>query len=95
MQNHAAKTQDTWVDAVEKTEVVEIEHAVSRARNRLRAATTKKFDTKETFQLESIVHGQVAEKQQVASKDAKESMVAMTAAELVEKSGLRNLRHRQ
>ena len=68
LQNHAAKTQDRWVDAVEKTEVAEIKHAVRRARNRLRTVTIKKFDTKETFQFERIDHEQVAEKQQAASR---------------------------
>ena len=46
LRNHAAETQDTWVDAVENTEVTEIEHAVCRALNELRAATTKGFDIK-------------------------------------------------
>ena len=39
LRNHAAKTQDTWVDAVENTEVTEIEHAVCRALNQLHTAT--------------------------------------------------------
>ena len=43
LQNHAARTQDTWVDAVENTEVTEIEHAVCRFLHQLRAATTKEF----------------------------------------------------
>ena len=94
---------------------------MSRARNRLRAATTKEFDTKEIIQSEHIDYEQVAEEQQAASRacdDAKEelkrrmnegemcnavvpvfandkeSMEAMTAAEITEKPGLLNLRHR-
>ena len=60
---HAAETQDTWVDAAENTEVTEIEHAVCRALNELRAATTKGFDIKlRTIRLERIDHEQVAEK---------------------------------
>ena len=43
---HAAETQDTWIDAAENTEVTEIEHAVCRALNELRAATTKGFAIK-------------------------------------------------
>ena len=68
VQNHAAKTQDTWASAVENAEVAEIKQAVFRARNRLRAATTKEFDTKENIQFEHIDHGQVVETQQAASR---------------------------
>ena len=68
LHNQAAKTQDTWVGAVENAEVAEIKQAVIRARNRLRAATTKEFDTKENIQFEHIDHEQVAEKQQAASR---------------------------
>ena len=68
LQNHAAKTQDTWVDAVENAEVAKIKRAVLRALTRLRAATIKEFDTKEIIQLEHIDHEQVAEKQQAASR---------------------------
>merc|ERR550537_1878266 len=39
LQDHAAKTQDTLVDAVENAEVPEIKRAVFRALTRLRAAT--------------------------------------------------------
>merc|ERR1711981_1289644 len=39
LQDHAAKTQDTLVDAVENAEVAEIKRAVFRALTRLRAAT--------------------------------------------------------
>ena len=45
LQQHAAKTQDTLVDAVENAEVAEIKRAVFRALTRLRAATIKEFDT--------------------------------------------------
>ncbi|CAK0895381.1 unnamed protein product [Prorocentrum cordatum] len=41
LQDHAAKTQDTLVDAVENAEVAEIKRAVFRALTRLRAATIK------------------------------------------------------
>ena len=72
LRNHAAKTQDTSVDAVESTDVVEIEHAVCRALNELRAATTKGFDTKQrTIRLERIDHEQVVEKRQAASRAKK------------------------
>ena len=97
LQIHATKTQDTWVGAVVNAEVTVIEHAVSRSRNRWCAATTKKIDTKETTQFKRIDHEQVGREATgiVASENAKESMFAMTAAELIEKLGLRNLRHRQ
>jgi len=39
LQDHAAKTQDTLVDAVENAEAAEIKRAVFRALTRLRAAT--------------------------------------------------------
>merc|ERR1719456_919013 len=45
LQDHAARTQDTLVDAVENAEVAEIKRAVFRALTRLRAATIKEFDT--------------------------------------------------
>ena len=55
LQNHTAKTQDTWIAAVENTEVTEIEHAVCRALNQLRAATTKGLDIKRrTIRLERV-----------------------------------------
>ena len=41
LQDHASKTQDTLVDAVENAEVAEIKRAVFRALTRLRAATIK------------------------------------------------------
>ena len=44
-QSHAARTQDTLVNAVENAEVNEITRAVFRALTRLRAAETKEFDT--------------------------------------------------
>lgn len=45
LQDHAAKTQDTLVDAVENAEVAEIKRSVFRSLTRLRAATIKEFDT--------------------------------------------------
>merc|ERR1719270_2041594 len=45
LQSHAARTQDTLVDAVENAEVAEIKRAVFRALTRLRAAQIKEFDT--------------------------------------------------
>merc|ERR1719389_1477525 len=45
LQDHAAKTQDTLVDAVENAEVAEIKRAGFRALTRLRAAEIKEFDT--------------------------------------------------
>merc|ERR1719298_335229 len=41
LQDHAARTQDTLVDAVENAEVAEIKRAVFRALTRLRAASIK------------------------------------------------------
>lgn len=45
LQRHAARTQDTLVDAVENAEVAEIKRSVFRALTRLRAAEIKEFDT--------------------------------------------------
>ena len=53
-QNHAAKTQDTPVNAVENTEFAEIKCAVFRAPTRLRAATIKEFDTTAQFVTQAI-----------------------------------------
>merc|ERR1719473_2074095 len=47
LQDHAADTQDTLVDAVENAEVAEIKRAVFRALTRLRAATIKEDTAKE------------------------------------------------
>ena len=67
-QSHAARTQDTLVNAVENAEVTEIIRAVFRALTRLRAAETKEFDTiarletqitnenNETFRHETVSH---------------------------------------
>merc|ERR1719203_2027146 len=44
LQVHAARTQDTLVDAVENAEVAEIKRSVFRALTRLRAAEIKEFD---------------------------------------------------
>jgi len=54
LQDHAATTQDTLVDAVENAEVAEIKRAVFRALTRLRAATIKEFDTIARLQTQSI-----------------------------------------
>jgi len=54
LQDHAAKTQDTLVDAVENAEVAEIKRAVFRALTRLRAATIKEFDTIARLETQSI-----------------------------------------
>ena len=68
---HVAETQE--VDAAESTEVTEIEHAVFRALNELRAGTTKGFDIKRrTIRLERIDHEQVVEKRQAASRAKKQ-----------------------
>jgi len=54
LQDHAAKTQDTLVDAVENAEVAEIKRAVFRALTRLRAATIKEFDTIARLETQAI-----------------------------------------
>lgn len=54
LQNHAAKTQDTLVDAVENAEVAEIKRAVFRALTRLRAASVKEFDTIARLETQAI-----------------------------------------
>ena len=58
LQDHAAKTQDTLVDAVENAEVAEIKRAVFRALTRLRAATIKEWCSEKekqfTFKLTEI-----------------------------------------
>jgi hypothetical protein len=54
LQSHAAKTQDTLVDAVENAEVAEIKRAVFRALTRLRAATIKEFDTIARLETQAI-----------------------------------------
>merc|ERR1719213_553300 len=54
LQDHAAKTQDTPVDAVENAEVAEIKRAVFRALTRLRAATIKEFDTIARLETQAI-----------------------------------------
>ena len=67
-QSHAARTQDTLVNAVENAKVTEIIRAVFRALTRLRAVETKEFDTiarlgtqitnenNETFRHETVSH---------------------------------------
>mmetsp|Transcript_52025 Transcript_52025/g.111344 ORF Transcript_52025/g.111344 Transcript_52025/m.111344 type:complete len:266 (-) Transcript_52025:42-839(-) len=54
LQNHAAKTQDTLVDAVENAEVAEIKRSVFRALTRLRAAEIKEFDTIARLETQAI-----------------------------------------
>merc|ERR1719352_590372 len=54
LQDHAAKTQDTLVDAVENAEVTEIKRAVFRALTRLRVATIKEFDTIARLETQAI-----------------------------------------
>ena len=54
LQKHAARTQDTLVDAVENAEVAEIKRAVFRALTRLRAATIKEFDTIARLETQAI-----------------------------------------
>jgi len=54
LQDHAAKTQDTLVDAVENAEVAEIKRAVFRALTRLRAASIKEFDTIARLETQAI-----------------------------------------
>jgi len=54
LQNHAARTQDTLVDAVENAEVAEIKRSVFRALTRLRAAEIKEFDTIARLETQAI-----------------------------------------
>merc|ERR1719407_280061 len=54
LQQHAAKTQDTLVDAVENAEVAEIKRAVFLALTRLRAAEIKEFDTIARLETQAI-----------------------------------------
>lgn len=51
---HAARTQDTLVDAVENAEVAEVKRAVFRALTRLRAASIKEFDTIARLETQAI-----------------------------------------
>merc|ERR1711915_811850 len=54
LQDHASKTQDTLVDAVENAEVAEIKRSVFRALTRLRAAEIKEFDTIARLETQAI-----------------------------------------
>jgi len=54
LQDHASKTQDTLVDAVENAEVAEIKRSVFRALTRLRAAAIKEFDTIARMETQAI-----------------------------------------
>ena len=73
LQNHATKIEDTWVGAVENAKVTEFKRTVCRALNQLRAASTKRFDTKGIIQFEHVDREQVAEKQQAFVKAQKKS----------------------
>ena len=54
LQSHAARTQDTLVDAVENAEVAEIKRSVFRSLTRLRAAEIKEFDTIARMETQAI-----------------------------------------
>jgi len=54
LQTHAARTQDTLVDAIENAEVAEIKRSVFRALTRLRAAEIKEFDTIARLETQAI-----------------------------------------
>eukprot|EP00933_Yihiella_yeosuensis_P034402 TRINITY_DN278_c0_g2_i1.p1 TRINITY_DN278_c0_g2~~TRINITY_DN278_c0_g2_i1.p1 ORF type:complete len:205 (+),score=75.23 TRINITY_DN278_c0_g2_i1:98-712(+) len=54
LQDHASRTQDTLVDAVENAEVAEIKRSVFRALTRLRAASIKEFDTIARLETQAI-----------------------------------------
>jgi len=54
LQDHASKTQDTLVDAVENAEVAEIKRSVFRALTRLRAGAIKEFDTIARLETQAI-----------------------------------------
>merc|ERR1719361_2398399 len=54
LRDHAARTQDTLVDAVENAEVAEIKRVVFRALTRLRAAQIKEFDTIARLETQAI-----------------------------------------
>jgi len=54
LQDHASKTQDTLVDAVENAEVAEIKRSVFRTLTRLRAAVIKEFDTIARLETQAI-----------------------------------------
>jgi len=54
LQEHAAQTQNTLVDAVENAEVAEIKRSVFRALTRLRAAEIKEFDTIARLETQAI-----------------------------------------
>jgi len=54
LQRHAARTQDTLVDAIENAEVAEVKRSVFRALTRLRAAEIKEFDTIARLETQAI-----------------------------------------
>jgi len=54
LQNHAARTQNTLVDAIENAEVAEIKRSIFRSLTRLRAAEIKEFDTIARLETQAI-----------------------------------------
>eukprot|EP00747_Dinoflagellata_sp_TGD_P182878 gnl/TRDRNA2_/TRDRNA2_37344_c0_seq2.p1 gnl/TRDRNA2_/TRDRNA2_37344_c0~~gnl/TRDRNA2_/TRDRNA2_37344_c0_seq2.p1 ORF type:complete len:242 (-),score=42.98 gnl/TRDRNA2_/TRDRNA2_37344_c0_seq2:41-676(-) len=54
LQQHAARTQDTLVDALENAEVAEIKRSIFRSLTRLRAAEIKEFDTIARLETQAI-----------------------------------------
>ena len=60
LQDHAAKTQDKLVDAVENAEVTEIKRAVFRALTRLRAATIREFGNPSHRRVQQMLTSTVA-----------------------------------
>lgn len=54
LQHHAARTQDTLVDAIENAEVAEIKRSIFRSLTRLRAAEIKEFDTIARLETQAI-----------------------------------------
>jgi len=54
LQDHAMKTQDTLVDALENAEVAEIKRSVFRSLTRLRAASIKEHDTIARLETQAI-----------------------------------------
>jgi len=54
LQRHAARTQDTLVDAIENAEVAEIKRSIFRSLTRLRAAEIKEFDTIARLETQAI-----------------------------------------
>ena len=80
LQDHAAKTQDTLVDAVKNAEVAEIKRAVFRALTRLRAASIKEFDTIARFAREEDA-ARAYDRTNIAAKGHAEANTNFPAAE--------------